>query len=95
MAVYTVSVAAMAIGLGALAVLDAEQEVGNIRTIGDALWWACTTVTTVGYGDFYPVTGQGRLVAVMLMFTGLAVVGSITATIAAWLVTSVNAQARD
>ncbi len=90
--VYTVSIAAMSIGLGALAVLDAEQEIGNIQSFDDALWWACTTVTTVGYGDFYPVTGQGRLVAVMLMLTGLAVLGSITATIAAWLVTSVNSE---
>ena len=90
--VYTFSIALMAIGLGALGVLDAEQDVGNIRHFDDALWWACTTVTTVGYGDFYPVTGSGRLVAVLLMFTGLAVVGSITATIAAWLVTSVSTE---
>jgi voltage-gated potassium channel len=78
------------IGLGALAVLDAERgdPAANITTIGDALWWGCTTVTTVGYGDRYPVTTEGRLIAVALMFVGVALLGSITATIASWLVAS-------
>jgi voltage-gated potassium channel len=49
------------------------------------------TVTTVGYGDKYPVTGQGRLVAVVLMITGIAVVGTVTASLAAWIVEKVNA----
>ena len=58
-------VAIVAVGLGALAVLDAEQDArgANITNYGDALWWASTTVTTVGYGDHFPVTTEGRLVA--------------------------------
>lgn len=58
----------------------------NIKTFGDALWWAATTVTTVGYGDRYPTTGQGRLIAVGLMVVGIALLGVVTATIAAWFV---------
>jgi len=50
---------------------------GNIRTAPDALWWAVATVTTVGYGDFYPVTWEGRLIAAMLMITGVGVFSAI------------------
>jgi voltage-gated potassium channel len=93
---YVVGTAVMAVGLGALAVLDAEQGApeGNIKTFGDALWWAATTVTTVGYGDRYPVTTQGRFIAVGLMVVGIAMVGAITASVATWMVSHV-AQQRD
>jgi len=50
------------------------------------LWWAITTVTTVGYGDRYPTTGTGRLVGGALMLVGIALLGVITASIAAWFV---------
>jgi voltage-gated potassium channel len=74
--------------LAALPVLDAvrARPNGNIHTYGDALWWAVTTVTTVGYGDHYPVTVQGRLVAVGLMLCGIALVGTVTAALASWFV---------
>lgn len=90
--VYVAGVAIAAVSLGALAVLDAERDApdANITTAGDALWWAITTVTTVGYGDRYPVTGEGRCVAVVLMVVGIAVVGSVTAVIASWLVKHVE-----
>jgi voltage-gated potassium channel len=75
-----------------VAALDAERDApkANITTIGDALWWAATTVTTVGYGDRYPVTTTGRIIAVTLMVVGIALVGAITASIAAWFVTSLD-----
>jgi voltage-gated potassium channel len=53
----------------------------NIRTYGEALWWAVVTVSTVGYGDFYPVTTGGRATAVMLMVLGFTVLAVITAQI--------------
>ena len=89
---YVIGAAVMAVGLGAVAVLDAEQEApkANITSIGDALWWAATTVTTVGYGDRYPVTTTGRVIAITLMVVGIALVGAITASIAAWFVTSLD-----
>jgi voltage-gated potassium channel len=85
--VYVSGAATLAVGLGALAVLDAEREASdaNITTFGDALWWACTTVTTVGYGDRFPVTGQGRFVAVVLMLIGIGLVGAVTAAVATWI----------
>lgn len=78
--------------IAALAVLDAERGAagGNIKTFADASWWAATTVTTVGYGDRYPVTAQGRVVAVALMVTGIALLGVITAAIASWFVEKVG-----
>lgn len=83
-----------AVGLGALAILDAEQSAddANIVTLGDALWWATTTVTTVGYGDRFPVTTEGRFVALALMLVGIALIGSVTAAVAAWFISQVEAE---
>ena len=58
----------------------------NIKTGGDALWWALTTVTTVGYGDTYPVTGEGRLIASVLMLVGIALFGSMSAIVTSKLI---------
>ena len=78
--------------VGALAVVDVERgaDGANITTIGDAFWWAATTMTTVGYGDRYPVTALGRCVAVGLMVCGIAVLGTVTATLASWIVERVS-----
>jgi voltage-gated potassium channel len=86
--VYAAGAAAMAVGLGSLAVLDAERGApkANITTYADALWWAGSTVTTAGAGEFYPVTGPGRIVAMVLMLVGVALVGVVIAAVAAWLV---------
>jgi voltage-gated potassium channel len=94
---YATGVAVMSVGLGSLAILDAEQGArdANITTFGDALWWSATTVTTVGYGDRYPVTTQGRLIAVALMVVGIGLVGAVTASVAAWMVRQVELRADD
>ena len=55
-----------------------------LSSFGDAVWWAVTTTTTVGYGDIYPTTGEGRLIAVLLMLAGIGVIGVFTATIASF-----------
>ena len=66
-----------------IAILHFEDvEGGNIRSPADALWWAMTTVTTVGYGDFYPVTWEGRVLAVILMFTGVGVFSAFAGAMA-------------
>ncbi len=59
----------------------------NIHNFGDALWWAIVTVTTVGYGDSFPVTAGGRGVATVLMFVGIGLIGVLTATVASYFVT--------
>lgn len=56
----------------------------NIKTISDAVWWAVTTVTTVGYGDKYPVTFGGRIIAMVLMAVGIALFSVITGSLAEW-----------
>jgi voltage-gated potassium channel len=80
--------------IGALASLDAEQNTAgsNIRNFGDALWWAIVTITTVGYGDHYPITLLGRAVAVGLMIGGITLLGVITAALASWLIEQVGAR---
>ncbi|WP_427008442.1 cation:dicarboxylate symporter family transporter [Pseudarthrobacter sp. H2] len=85
------AVATLLVYAGALAVLDAEENAAgsNITNFEDALWWAMTTITTVGYGDHFPVTLLGRLVAAGLMIGGIAVLGVVTASVAAWLVENV------
>ncbi|CCQ16335.1 Kef-type K+ transport systems, predicted NAD-binding component (fragment), partial [Rhodococcus sp. AW25M09] len=77
-----------------LAMFDAERAApaGSIKTFPDALWWAISTVTTVGYGDYSPSTATGRLIAVGLMVAGIALLGVVTATLASWLVQKVAEQ---
>lgn len=82
--------------VAALGVYEAERDApeSSITTFGDALWWVLTTITTVGYGDRYPVTTEGRLVAAALMLAGIAVLGSVTAAIATWFLEQVGAAER-
>lgn len=59
-----------------------DNSSGNIHTAQDALWWSFVTVTTVGYGDFYPVSAAGRIIAGILMLTGISIFGVLTASLA-------------
>jgi voltage-gated potassium channel len=89
---YVAGATGLIIGCAGLAILDAERghPGANINNYGDALWWALTTITTVGYGDRYPVTTEGRLVAAGLMLAGIALLGVVTAAIASWLIEQVR-----
>ncbi|HEX7827946.1 MAG TPA: ion channel [Mycobacterium sp.] len=85
---YTAISAVVMIYAASLAVLDLERDQTgtHINNFGDAVWWSITTVTTVGYGDIYPVTTAGRVVAVALMIGGVSLLGVVTATLASWIV---------
>jgi pimeloyl-ACP methyl ester carboxylesterase len=87
-AVYVAGATTLVLFVSSLAVLDAERDAerASIVTFPDALWWAMTTVTTVGYGDFFPVTRRGRMVAGGLMLAGIALLGVVTASLASWLI---------
>lgn len=76
--------------IAGLAVTDAERGVAhaNIHTVFDGWWWAFITMATVGFGDVYPLSLEGRLVAVGLVITGIALVGTLTAYIASWFAAS-------
>jgi len=90
--VYIVGATSLVLFVASLAVLDAERGAKGamITTFGDAMWWAMTTVTTVGYGDRYPITTQGRFIAGGLMLAGIALLGIVTASLASWLIDNVR-----
>lgn len=72
--------------LGSISVLHFEKGIpaANIQTADDAIWWAVVTMTTVGFGDKYPVTMEGRIVATMLMVCGVGLFGMFSGFIASW-----------
>ena len=70
-----------------VAILQVEDDPNsNIKTAEDALWWAYVTITTVGYGDKYPVTTEGRIIAAFLMTMGVGLFGTFTGYVASWFV---------
>jgi len=82
----TAAVVAVLMVLGAsIAILQYEAvPEGNIETAEDALWWSYVTMTTVGYGDKYPVTTEGRLIAAILMTVGVGLFGTFTGLLSSW-----------
>lgn len=84
------SVALMAFLLiifSSIAILQVEKDPNsNIKTAEDAIWWSYVTITTVGYGDKYPVTTEGRIIAAILMTAGVGLFGTFTAYIASLFV---------
>ncbi|MFY1636657.1 potassium channel family protein [Solwaraspora sp. WMMB335] len=93
LALYVGSTTVLLVIVSGLAVLDAERnhpETG-ITSYPDALWWSVVTITTVGYGDFYPVTATGRFVALALMIGGIGLIGFVTGSLASWIVERISA----
>jgi voltage-gated potassium channel len=74
----------MLIEFGGIAILYAEIDApgASITTAPDAVWWGIVTITTVGYGDYYPVTESGRLIAIVIMVVGLSLFGVLTGFLA-------------
>lgn len=94
--IYTIGAVLLLVYVGALAEYQAEHNArgATITSFPLALWWAFVTVTTVGYGDTYPVTMEGRCIAVILMLTGIALIGIVSAMIGSWLIDQVNQETR-
>ena len=67
---------------------ESKSPDSNITSGGDALWYAIVTITTVGYGDFYPVTAAGRVTAMFIMFMGVGIIGALASILASMLVGS-------
>ncbi|WP_345761612.1 potassium channel family protein [Diaminobutyricibacter sp. McL0608] len=77
MFIYVISLAEYAAERGAKG--------ANITSFGDSIWWACVTMATVGYGDYFPITIMGRVLAVILMIGGIAIVGTASGTLVSFL----------
>lgn len=70
---------------GSISILQVETSPeSNIKTASDAIWWAFVTITTVGYGDKFPVTSLGRIISAFLMITGVGLFGTFTGFITSW-----------
>jgi voltage-gated potassium channel len=95
--IYGAGSALLLVWYVSLFVLNAERAApgATIRSFGNAVWWAFCTVTTVGYGDFVPVTVSGRIAAVILMIGGVVLVGLIVATISSWVAERATRGRRD
>ena len=80
-------IAVLMIIFSSIAILQVEDaENSNIKSAEDALWWSYVTITTVGYGDKYPVTSEGRIIAAVLMTVGVGLFGTFAGFIASWFV---------
>jgi voltage-gated potassium channel len=80
-------IAVLMVIFSSIAILQVETDPNsNIKTAEDALWWAYVTITTVGYGDKFPVTTEGRIIASLLMTVGVGLFGTFTAFLASWFI---------
>jgi voltage-gated potassium channel len=88
--IYTIVFSIMAVSFGAVGIYIIEHSVEGtkITNLGDAFWWAIVTVTTVGYGDVYPITAEGKVIAALLMIVGIAILGILISTLGAGLIES-------
>jgi voltage-gated potassium channel len=87
---FALGLAAFTWLMSAVAFTLAEDvsETGQVNSFGDALWWSAATITTVGYGDVYPVTAFGRVIGVFTMLVGISTFAVVTAKVAEFLVRS-------
>jgi voltage-gated potassium channel len=75
----------LTVAFSAIAVLHCETATeSNIKSPEDAVWWAMATITTVGYGDRYPVTTEGRFIGILLMVVGVGLFGTLAGFVASW-----------
>jgi voltage-gated potassium channel len=88
----TILAAGMVLSVASVLVLEFESGSpdANIKTGGDAIWWGIVSLTTVGYGDFFPVTFLGRLTGVSLMVAGIGIIGALASILASLLVSPVT-----
>lgn len=81
------TIAILLVIFSALAILQVETDPNsNIKTAEDAIWWSYVTITTVGYGDKYPITTEGRIIGAILMTTGVGIFGTFTALVSSWFI---------
>ncbi len=85
----------MVSGSAVMLAVEKGDPSANIRTGGDALWWAIVTMATVGYGDKYPVTGGGRIIATVVMAVGIVIFGVLSSYLASTFISSNEAQAKE
>jgi voltage-gated potassium channel len=82
-------IAVLVLLFSSIAILQFETAPeSNIKTAEDAIWWSYVTITTVGYGDKFPVTTEGRIIAAILMTVGVGLFGTFTAYVSSWFVKS-------
>jgi voltage-gated potassium channel len=95
--IYAAGASLILVFVASLAELDVERNAvgSHIHNFGDAIWWACVTITSVGYGDVTPVTLEGRFIAVGVMIAGIALLGTVTATLASFFIDRVADTAKE
>ena len=93
----TILLAGLVLTVSSIVVLQQESRSAdaNIQTGGDALWWALVTITTVGYGDYFPVTSLGRMTALFVMLAGVGIIGALASILASLLVAPAPAEEPD
>lgn len=96
LSLYVGSATLLLVVTSGLAILDAERAnvEANIDSYPDALWWSLVTITTVGYGDHYPLTPLGKIVALALMIGGIGLIGFVTGSLATWIVERISEDER-
>ena len=81
---FLITMAPLVIAVSSVSIYEVETGVkgANIKTFNDSVWWAITTMSTVGYGDKYPITNAGKVIATLTIIAGVSLIGMLTAEIA-------------